>query len=462
MRICLVFLALGCCHAQTISAVLNAASYSNNLAPGTWAAIFGSNLAASPATAQSVPLPNNLGGVSVTVGGISAPLLYVSPGQVNALIPFELPAIATGVTATQPLVLTTAAGSVTQQITLHRNAPGIFTMNGSGQGNAIVMDDQFHLVSAIGTGVSIFYATGLGPLVTPVASGAGATAADKIADSIDVELGYQPATVQYAGLAPGFPGVYQINVVPNSPFTNSLQIVANGQSSSAVTVPMVMGANVSNATGTITGLYPSTTAPQPTDGPVGQSELLIAGSLTVDLQIKPGAAPFDIVAITLPATASGTVHIDPGQGTWQATMSTVAQPTSFGDFSALLSAGTPVLDLYTCQALGGSPVCNPFPGSIVPQSRMDPLWYQAAQALPVPSTVPPAGSVNGYFAESGALPADGHFEITAPTLAQPNEPANFGAYRNLGATAAESYTVSFYLFADGLQLDSKTVTAPIY
>src|SRR5689334_4361432 len=79
---------LGSSKAQTIAAVLNGASYSTSLAPGTWAAIFGSNLAGSTATAQSVPLPSKLGDVTVTVGGIAAPLLYVSAGQVNALIPY--------------------------------------------------------------------------------------------------------------------------------------------------------------------------------------------------------------------------------------------------------------------------------------------------------------------------------------------------------------------------------------
>ena len=70
-----------------VSAVLNAASYSAVVAPGTWVAIFGTNLAPAPAGAQTVPLPTVLGGVSVTVGGVPAPLLYASATQVNALIP---------------------------------------------------------------------------------------------------------------------------------------------------------------------------------------------------------------------------------------------------------------------------------------------------------------------------------------------------------------------------------------
>src|ERR1700736_39897 len=63
-----------------VSAVLNAASYDALVSPGCLVSIFGSNLAPAPASAA---------GVSVSVAGLSAPLLYVSPGQINALIPFE-------------------------------------------------------------------------------------------------------------------------------------------------------------------------------------------------------------------------------------------------------------------------------------------------------------------------------------------------------------------------------------
>src|SRR5438477_11643979 len=72
-----------------VSAVLNAASYEALVSPGCLVTIFGSNLAPAPATASAVPLPSTLGGVSISVAGLAAPLLYVSPGQINALIPFE-------------------------------------------------------------------------------------------------------------------------------------------------------------------------------------------------------------------------------------------------------------------------------------------------------------------------------------------------------------------------------------
>src|SRR5438045_43072 len=93
-----------------VSAVLNAASYSALVSPGCLVTIFGSNLADAPATASGVPLPNTLGGVTVSVAGLAAPLLYVSPSQINALIPFETAIPANTVV---PVVVTAPGGSVT-------------------------------------------------------------------------------------------------------------------------------------------------------------------------------------------------------------------------------------------------------------------------------------------------------------------------------------------------------------
>lgn len=442
----------GSCQAQTIAAVLNGASYSTTLAPGTWAAIFGSNLAGSTATAQSVPLPTQLGDVkSVTVGGIAAPLLYVSPGQVNALIPFELPDIASGSTVTVPLVLTTAAGTVTQQITLRRNAPAIFTLNGSGSGNAIVLTDDFQLSNAVGSDPIILYATGLGPVTTPVASTAGVSAADKITDFLSVQLGYRDAKVDYAGLAPGFPGVYQINLTPNSPLTNTLLLLNNGVQSNALTVPMNLGGNISNASGAINPLYPTSSS-----NPISVTELLLAANFRVDLQIKAGAKPFDITAVAAQFTGMATIHVDPTQRTWQATLtepSATARQYNFADVS------TTVYDLLTCQQGGSGLQCAPFPGNVVPQSRLDPAAVSALSAIPMANS---GTSPNAAYTGSGSIPADGHLVINNLQLGQLSA---FAAFQQIGtipqSADTQPYNIQFQLFADGVLLDSKNVTAQI-
>jgi uncharacterized protein (TIGR03437 family) len=78
------------------AAILNGASYDGALCPGALASIFGSNLASGTGVAQSLPLPTNLLGTKALVqdpsmaNAIIAPLYFVSPGQINFQIPYEV------------------------------------------------------------------------------------------------------------------------------------------------------------------------------------------------------------------------------------------------------------------------------------------------------------------------------------------------------------------------------------
>src|ERR1700685_1650150 len=83
--------------------VVNGASFAVGLAvaPGSLAAIFGSDLASSTTVAGSGPLPTTLGPTSVTFNGIEAPLFFVSSGQINAQVPFTIPPGSTTVQVTQ-------------------------------------------------------------------------------------------------------------------------------------------------------------------------------------------------------------------------------------------------------------------------------------------------------------------------------------------------------------------------
>jgi hypothetical protein len=91
------------------------------LAPGSIVQIYGSNLSQQTAAAVSVPLSTALGGSSVLIGGIAAPLYYVSPGQINAQVPFELAA------GGQYQLQVNSAGALTtpQTINLTSMAPGV-------------------------------------------------------------------------------------------------------------------------------------------------------------------------------------------------------------------------------------------------------------------------------------------------------------------------------------------------
>ncbi len=203
--------------------VTNAASFTQNtpVAAGSLISIFGSSLASSLSAADSVPLSTALGDVqSVTINGIAAPLLFVSPQQVNAQVPWE-------VNANTATVVVNRGGGASQPVTfsLAAAAPGIFSLNfGSGQAIAINLDGSLAAPAGSVPGIAahpakrgdtiIVLATGLGA-VSPAAK-TGANSRDTLrTTSITpvVLIGGVPAAVAFSGLSPDFVGVNQLNVV---------------------------------------------------------------------------------------------------------------------------------------------------------------------------------------------------------------------------------------------------------
>lgn len=175
---------------RSMSPAVNAASFSTNVAPGSLASVFGTNLTfPARSAAGPFPWPESLAGVELRVGGQRAQLLYVSPAQVNFLMPAN---VAPG---TANLTLTADGVSVTNTATVGAVAPGIFYDTASGYGAILLAGTatttQQQAVAA-GQIVEV-YATGIGGDVTAT-------------------IGNQAARVLYAGLAPGFVGLNQINV----------------------------------------------------------------------------------------------------------------------------------------------------------------------------------------------------------------------------------------------------------
>jgi uncharacterized protein (TIGR03437 family) len=226
--------------------IFNAASYgpiTNSVAPGEFISLYGSGLAASAKSAGTLPLPKSLGGTQVTVNGTPAPLLFVSPTQINLLVPFAT----TGNFATFEVINNNAHSN---QVTVYTNktAPGIFTFTSldgtypAGIGPAAVLHLDYSLVTAehpaAGGETLVLYLTGLGLVTSNVDDGAAGPsdppATVKEADSITVDIFdgeiQSVADVSFAGLAPGFAGVYQINfTVPKgvAPGTAYLDIGTN-------------------------------------------------------------------------------------------------------------------------------------------------------------------------------------------------------------------------------------------
>ncbi len=202
--------------ALSSNSTLNGASFANiPIAPGAIISIFGADLAGSGQSAVSVPLPTALGGTSVTINGIVAPLFYVSAGQINAQAPFDLPA--GGTVSIQ--VKRGNATSAVRTVNIHVVSPGIFILDHASGAGAVLHSSDFSVVGNSSPArpgeYLVIYCTGLGPLRTAMRSGDAAPSVPPLAETTItpvVTIAGLPATVTYSGLAPGFVGLYQINV----------------------------------------------------------------------------------------------------------------------------------------------------------------------------------------------------------------------------------------------------------
>jgi uncharacterized protein (TIGR03437 family) len=214
--------------------VVNAASYrsESGVAPGSIVSIFGVALSSvSAAGANILPLPTLLGGTSAvfsTDSGtgqttkIAVPLFYSSSGQVNAQIPFEARA---GTTATMTLSVDGLAGaSLTLRVTPYN--PGLFSRTQDGSGLGAILHGNATPVTSDwparpGESVSL-YATGLGAVDNRPDTGKPASSVilSNTLTRPAVSIGGRDAVVTFSGLAPGFVGLYQVNVIVPADLVN--------------------------------------------------------------------------------------------------------------------------------------------------------------------------------------------------------------------------------------------------
>lgn len=206
----------------TARSVANAASFDLGLTPGSLAAIFVSGVAAPGVVGASfLPLPMNLGGVRVTVNGADAPLLAVAnvngQEQVNFQAPFELE----GQDGASMAVIRNGVSSPTVRIPVAAVQPGVFSIDGTSAIMIHVSDNT--IVTArnpLRRGEFVyFYMTGLGPVENTPRTGAPAPANPlaRARTTPVITLGGVACEVNYAGLAPGLAGVYQVTIrVPSN------------------------------------------------------------------------------------------------------------------------------------------------------------------------------------------------------------------------------------------------------
>jgi uncharacterized protein (TIGR03437 family) len=223
---------------------VSAASFSAAAnAPGSVVSLFGTALAVQPAAAPSLPLPSSLNGTVVTLNGLVAPLFYASPTQINYQLPFGL----NGLSEASLVVSVNGVVSPPVIVPLFVDAPGIFTLNQQGTGQGAILISQTGQIAGplgpnsrpVGPGEYIsIYCTGLGPVTNTPAAGAPASSSppSTTLTAPTVVVGGVVVPVQFAGLAPGFTGLYQVNV----------QVPANSSTGAAVPVSMRFNQGASN------------------------------------------------------------------------------------------------------------------------------------------------------------------------------------------------------------------------
>jgi uncharacterized protein (TIGR03437 family) len=202
-----------------------------SVAPGSWIEIYGSNLApdsrgwtSSDFSGSNAPI--SLDGTSVTIGGQSAFVDYISPSQVNAQVPSNIG------TGSQPVIVT-AGGEASSPVTITVNAeqpgllaPASFNIGGKQYVVALFSDGAYVLPPGAIAGVTsrraqpgdtiTLYGVGFGSVIPNIPAGQIVQQANALASSFQLKFGQSQATVTYDGLAPSEVGLYQFNVtVPN-------------------------------------------------------------------------------------------------------------------------------------------------------------------------------------------------------------------------------------------------------
>jgi uncharacterized protein (TIGR03437 family) len=200
----------------------------DTVTPGEILSIYGQNFASQVTKATNgVPLPT-LSGVQVLLGGNPIPLFFVSPTQINALVPFAL-------SIRQPIQLVVQRDgiqSVPLLLTPVPAQPGIFTTSQTGSGQGAILGPSNRIADAQnpvrrGDTISIF-CTGLGPVDQVVDLGMPAPSHEplpRVTGQVSVLIGNSPSDVTYAGLAPGFFGLYQVNArVPSDATSGDIPV----------------------------------------------------------------------------------------------------------------------------------------------------------------------------------------------------------------------------------------------
>ncbi len=227
-------------------------------APGSWIEIYGTNLALNPQTWASTDFsgvngPTKLGGTTVTIGGQSAFIDYVSPLQVNVQVPGNVS------TGSQSLVVTTGVGSSAPfPVTVDATVPGLLDPPGFKIGStqyvvAQFSDNSYVLPPGALSGITserakpgdeiVIYGIGFGPVLPDIQPGQLVQQSNSLVEPLTISFGGTAAHLDYYGLAPNYMGLYQFNVtVPQIAPSDSVPLTFSlGGTAGAQTLAIAIG-----------------------------------------------------------------------------------------------------------------------------------------------------------------------------------------------------------------------------
>ncbi len=197
--------------------IVNTASYSpftSGVSPGDFVILYGSNL--GPATLQgasTLPLPTKLDNIQVMVNSVPAPISYVRSDQVAVIVPFET---TQSIAQFQVINNGQASNVVTEWVNL--TTPGVFTQDESGSGYAAALHADGSLVTPdspaqAGETVAV-YMSGLGTVFPAISDGVGAPSSphSTTSNTFTADISGTAANIAFQGLAPGYAGLYQVNI----------------------------------------------------------------------------------------------------------------------------------------------------------------------------------------------------------------------------------------------------------
>lgn len=194
-----------------IAAVVNAASNQPNLSPGVIATIYGENLAKNTDVANTIPLSARIADTTVWIGGRQAPLFYVSPGQINFQVPYD-------VRSGERQVAAVLRGGFrgTSSVQVDRAGPGIFMREADSSCIAQNQDGTINSAESRATpgSVLVLYVSGIGTLDHPVFDGMAAAAAPLSRATLPAKasIAGNEMRILYLGLTPESVGLGQANV----------------------------------------------------------------------------------------------------------------------------------------------------------------------------------------------------------------------------------------------------------